>query len=388
MSLRGTQLNKLFVGQVPNNTTEENLREIFAPYGTVSEVMFLKNKVTGQHRGCAFVSYETTEEAQAAIDAMNDKVTLEGAKRTMILRVAGQNRPASEGGAAGGDHKLYIGMLSKSTTVEDLRTMFESYGNVVDAFLMHEKGDPTKSRGCGFVKFGNREECVRAISALHGNYKDKDAPQQVQVRFARTQLEKDNMQQPMGGGFNGMQQMGMNGMNQAAMGMGPMGWQQNGFGGAQDPYSGMGMQQNFMQQNGQDAFGGMQGMGGMNMYGMGGQMGGQGQGQGGQGQSQGQGSKGPTGANLFVYGIPDSYRDADLSTLFSSFGAIVSSKVQTDSQTGRAKGFGFVSFSDASVANAAISAMDGFVLQGRKLNVRVKKGDGGDGPSNNRFTPY
>jgi len=135
-------MNKLFVGQVPNNSTEENVREVFAPYGTVSDVMFLKNKVTGQHRGCAFVTYETAEEAQAAIDAMNDKVTLEGAKRTMILRVAGQNRPASEGGAAGGDHKLYIGMLSKTTTVEELRTMFESYGIVLDAFLMHEKGDP------------------------------------------------------------------------------------------------------------------------------------------------------------------------------------------------------------------------------------------------------
>lgn len=384
-------MNKLFVGQVPNNCTEENIKEVFGPYGTIQDVMFLKNKATGQHRGCAFVTFETNEEAQAAIDAMNDKVTLQGAKRTMIIRVAGQNRPDQ---GAGTDHKLYIGMLSRSTTVEDLRTMFEPYGNVLDSFIMHEKNEPTKSRGCGFIKFGQRDECIRAINALHGNFKDKDAPQMVQVRFAHTKQEKDNMQMNNFGGMQMGGQMGMNGMN--AMGMGGMGWQNNQFGGAADPYGNMGMGNNFgmpgMGQQGGDAFG-MQGMNGMNMYGMGGagqQMGGNmgggamGNG-GGSGQQQ---SKGPQGANLFVYGIPDSYRDPDLATLFASFGTIVSAKVQMDLQTSRSKGFGFVSFTDASLANAAISAMDGFVLQGKKLNVRVKRGDGGEGPSNNRFTPY
>ena len=47
---------------------------------------------------------------------------------------------------------------------------------------------------------------------------------------------------------------------------------------------------------------------------------------------------GPTGANLFVYGIPDTYGDSDLGALFSNFGNVISSKVQVEPASGRSKG--------------------------------------------------
>lgn len=355
--------NKLFVGQVPNATTEEQLQELFSPYGTVTDVMFLKNKATGQHRGCAFVTYSTPEEAQAAIDNLHETVTLPGANRTLIIRVAGQNRQ----NGADADHKLYVAMLSRSTTVEELRSIFEAYGNVLDSFLMHEKGDPTKSRGCGFIKYSSRDEAIRAINALHGKHTDKDAPRPIQVRFAHTKAEKD---QNTMGGF-GMVQPFMQQMPNMGMG-----WQN--YGGQADPYGngfGMGPDMGMMQQ--QPQFGGMGMVGGFNQQ-----------------QQQGGGggaavSKGPPGANLFVYGIPDTYRDTDLATLFSGFGNIVSAKVQVDLSSGRSKGFGFVSFDTVPNAQAAIGSMDGFILQGKKLNVRVKKGAGdSNGNSQQRFTPY
>jgi len=415
------QSNKLFVGQVPGTATDAQVREVFGPYGTIQEVMFLKNKVTGAHRGCAFVTFSTKEEAETALEALHEKHTLPGAKRTLIIRIAGQNKkPMGGGDETASEHKLYVAMLSRNTTQEEFQALFEPYGNVLDTFLMHEKGDTTKSRGCGFVKFATRDECLRAITAMHGIVKDKDSPQFMQVRFAHTKTEKDQQQNMMN--F-------MPGMMQGNMGMGAMGWQ--GFPNPADPYGtqqfgsmggmgGMGGGMGGMQQPGYPPMGQMNGMNAMTPpgtdgFGMGG-MGGQGgMGQGGMGQGMGQyggygamggmggmggaagggggghmQTKGPNGANLFIYGIPDSYRDENLATLFASFGAILSAKVQVDTTTGRSKGFGFVSFDNASVAQAAISAMDGFVLQGKKLNVRVKRaaGETQTHTSQNRFAPY
>lgn len=366
MSQYGDQSNKCFVGQVPGTTTEEEMREVFGAYGTVTDVMFLKNKLTGQHRGCAFVTFTSAEEANAAIAGLHDQHTLPGAKRTLIIRIAGQNKTDS-----GNEHKLYVAMLSRSTTVEELRTMFESYGNVTDSFIMHEKGDPAKSRGCGFVKYETREECLRAVSALHGKIRDKDAPQMIQVRFAHTKMEKDQFQNPMRN-FMGMGSMGM-GMGMTGD-MGMNSWQ--GYPPASDPYGNFGMQSGFM---GDQSYG-MQGMGGG--YG--------GMGYGAAPAARTQQAKGPPGANLFVYGIPDSYKDADLASLFQNFGTIVSAKVQVDLQTQRSKGFGFVSFDSVASAQSAISHMDNFILQGKKLNVRVKKGAGEQaaGGQTQRYTPY
>lgn len=87
-------------------------------------------------------------------------------------------------------------------------------------------------------------------------------------------------------------------------------------------------------------------------------------------------NRGPAGANLFVYGLPDAYADSDLNALFSNFGTVISATVQKDKATGTSKGFGFVSFTDAKDAAKAIAGMDGLVIGTKRLNVRVKKGDG------------
>ena len=86
---------------------------------------------------------------------------------------------------------------------------------------------------------------------------------------------------------------------------------------------------------------------------------------------------------LFVGGLSWNTTDDGLRSAFETFGAINDVKVITDRDTGRSRGFGFVTFDDAADAETAIEKMNGTELDGRTLNVNVaqdnRRGGGGGG---------
>jgi len=65
--------SKLYVGNLPWNTTEQELREAFEQFGVVKEVNIITDRDTGRSRGFAFVKMETLEEAKAAQEGMDGK---------------------------------------------------------------------------------------------------------------------------------------------------------------------------------------------------------------------------------------------------------------------------------------------------------------------------
>jgi cold-inducible RNA-binding protein len=88
------------------------------------------------------------------------------------------------------------------------------------------------------------------------------------------------------------------------------------------------------------------------------------------------------GKKLFVGGLSWNTDDHGLRTAFEHCGTIEDAKVITDRETGRSRGFGFITFSDASEAQNAIQQMNGTVIDGRSVNVNEaqdKRGGGGRG---------
>ena len=63
--------NKLFVGNLSFNTTENDLQDAFAAHGTVLEANLMTDRATGRARGFGFVTMSTEEEAQKAMAALN-----------------------------------------------------------------------------------------------------------------------------------------------------------------------------------------------------------------------------------------------------------------------------------------------------------------------------
>jgi len=75
------------------------------------------------------------------------------------------------------------------------------------------------------------------------------------------------------------------------------------------------------------------------------------------------------GRKLFVGNLAFSTTGAELEALFASAGTVESASVVNDRETGRSRGFGFVTFSDATGGNAAIAALNGKEVSGRALTV-------------------
>src|SRR5688572_8011079 len=89
-----------------------------------------------------------------------------------------------------------------------------------------------------------------------------------------------------------------------------------------------------------------------------------------------------SGARLYVGNLSFKTVEASLRAAFEGDGRkVVDCKIITDRETGQSRGFGFVEFGSADEANAAISAMDGQELDGRRLRVNLAqdRGTGGGG---------
>jgi len=85
--------NKLFVGNLSFNTTENDLQDAFAAHGTVTEANLMMDRTTNRSRGFGFVTMSTSEEAQQAITGLNGK-DLQGRALTVNIARPREERPA------------------------------------------------------------------------------------------------------------------------------------------------------------------------------------------------------------------------------------------------------------------------------------------------------
>ena len=85
--------NRIYVGNVSFQTTEDGLRDLFAPHGEVASVRMITDRETGRYRGFSFVEMATEEQASAAISAL-DGVELDG--RPLKVNLAKERQPRYE----------------------------------------------------------------------------------------------------------------------------------------------------------------------------------------------------------------------------------------------------------------------------------------------------
>ncbi|GFQ06109.1 cugbp elav-like family member 3 [Phtheirospermum japonicum] len=85
--LNKTSEHKLFVGMLPKNVDDAEVSALFSEYGTITDLQILRGSLQTT-KGCAFLKFETKEQAVAAIEALNGKHKMEGSTIPLVVKWA------------------------------------------------------------------------------------------------------------------------------------------------------------------------------------------------------------------------------------------------------------------------------------------------------------
>uniref|UniRef100_A0A8C7S1D6 Cugbp, Elav-like family member 1 n=1 Tax=Oncorhynchus mykiss TaxID=8022 RepID=A0A8C7S1D6_ONCMY len=421
---------KMFVGQIPRSWAEEQLRELFEPYGAVYEINVLRDRSQNppQSKGCCFITYYTRKSALEAQNALHNMKILPGMHHPIQMKPAD-----SEKNNAVEDRKLFIGMISKKCNENDIRLMFSPYGQIEECRIL--RGPDGLSR-CAFITFTARQMAQSTIKSMHQSQTMEGCSSPIVVKFADTQKDKEQkritqqlqqqMQQlntaSMWGNLTGLNSLGpqylavsdhllwrhpQQSFGLARAGSSPTSCNNNSMnpmaslGALQSLAAGAGAGLNMGSLAGMAALNGGLGSGGLS-NGTSSTMEALTQAYSGIQQyaaaalpslynqsllsqqsvsAAGSQKEGPEGANLFIYHLPQEFGDQDLLQMFMPFGNVISAKVFIDKQTNLSKCFGFVSYDNPVSSQAAIQSMNGFQIGMKRLKVQLKR-------SKNDSKPY
>nr|XP_015839519.1 PREDICTED: CUGBP Elav-like family member 4 isoform X6 [Tribolium castaneum] len=359
---------KLFVGMLSKQQTEEDVRQLFAPFGTIEECTILRGP-DGASKGCAFVKYSSHQEAQAAINSLHGSQTMPGASSSLVVKFADTEKE------------------------RQLRRMQQMAGNMslLNPFVFNQFG--------AYGAYAQQQAALMAAATAQGTYINPMAALATQIPHATLNGMANSVVpptsdvgvgagsgQPVNGAIPSLPSPTMPTFNMAAQTPNgqPGGTEAVYTNGIPQTYPAHALHLSIPAQglpNGEAAlqhaaYPGMQPYPGVAypaVYGQFPQAIPQPMSAVAPAQREGCSISGPEGCNLFIYHLPQEFGDAELMQMFLPFGNVISSKVFIDRATNQSKCFGFVSFDNPASAQAAIQAMNGFQIGMKRLKVQLKR---------------
>ncbi|KAK9040869.1 hypothetical protein V6N11_016005 [Hibiscus sabdariffa] len=309
--------HKLFVGMLPKNVSEAEVAALFSKYGTIKDLQIIRGSQQTS-KGCAFLKYETKEQALDALQAINGKHNFEGSSVPLVVKWADTEKERQARRA----QKAQFEALNKPNADSQHPSLFgalpmgyvppyNGYG-YQNQPAFHNMIPPV-NQGSAFrgIRPGlNPNIAPRNYAMPPGSYVGSGYPglQGLQYPMASTGGIMSHL--PLTGSPGSMQQANTNSNSSSSSSVGT---------------------------------------------------------------SSGGQIEGPPGANLFIYHIPQEFGDQELANAFQGFGRVLSAKVFIDKATGASKCFGFVSYDSPAAAQDAINTMNGCQLGGKKLKVQLKR---------------
>lgn len=334
---------KLFVGKLPNDIHEDEIRMVFNTYGRVTDahIMDGSRQRPGQEpQRCAFVTYETAEAARVAIQVLNDVYRFrEDAPEPINVSIA---RPRGSGGAGKGSNGK-AGPCGWSNGPSHDRGSSRGYDD--------KGGKGGYDRG-----FGGRDD--------RGSYE----------RFRSPIPDRGGGMGPVRGGYD------RGGDRDRGYDRGGSGYSRNG--GRDD--RGMGYERGYDRapERGYDRGGDRGGNHDRGYDRPRDDMDGKGRGK--------DGSNHPPGTKLYVGNLPPDISREALDMVFSTYGRLVDIHIMTGRQSKNGQACAFIVYSSTSETRTAISAMQvGYEIRPGEGNLIVKYADDkGVGRGNDRYKPY
>ncbi|ESO04987.1 hypothetical protein HELRODRAFT_185541 [Helobdella robusta] len=331
-------LTNLIVNYLPQTMSQDDLKSLFSSLGELESCKLIRDKATGMSLGYGFVNYKNPDDAQKALQTLSG---LRLQNKTIKVSLA---RPSSETikGA-----NLYVSGISKNWQVTELDNLFKPYGQIITSRIL---SDPQTglSKGVGFVRFDTRPEAEAAIKQLNGTI-PTGTTEPITVKFANTPSASTAKTPPV-------TQLPIQAV--AAVGVSPATVQTASYlaptrrlvgpihhQAARVRYSPL---ENPLTSYTNGIISGASNT-----------------------------SLSTTGFCLFVYNLAPETDESVLWQLFGPFGAVQNVKVMRDASTKKCKGFGFVTMTNYDEALLAITALNGYPINNRPLQVSFKKAKGG-----------
>lgn len=326
--------HKLFVGMLPKNVSDAEVSALFSQYGTIKDLQILRGSQQTS-KGCAFLKYETKEQALAAIEALNGKHKMEGSTVPLVVKWADTEK---ERQARRAQKAL---SQSSSSPNADSRQHPSLFGALPMGYMPPYNGYGYQTPGTyGVLQY--RLPPVQNQPAFHNmvpSVNQGNALRGVAPELSPGMGPRNYAVSP--GGFMGSTYPAVHGVQYPIAY--PGGIMTN------RPLSGSPGSAISASANSPSAASSSVST------------------------SSGSQVEGPPGANLFIYHIPQEYGDQELANAFQPYGRVLSAKVFVDKATGVSKCFGFVSYDSPAAAQTAISMMNGCQLGGKKLKVQLKR---------------
>lgn len=324
--------HKLFVGMLPKNVTDAEMIDLFSKYGNIKDLQILRGSQQTSKAGCAFLKYETKEQAVAAIEALNGTHKIEGSSVPLVVKWADtekerQARKAQKSPFQS-SNMLNANAMRQNSVFGALQM---GYVPQYNGFGYQPQGTyglmqyPPLSPVQNQAAFQNMVQPINQASSTRGANSEL-SPDLVPRSFNSTQLGSPYSPLP------GLQYPGV-------YPGGPI--NHRPFSNSHSSTKVQNLNANLPSSS--------------------------------PSSNPAPQIEGPPGANLFIYHIPQEFGDHDLANAFHSFGRVLSAKVFVDKATGVSKCFGFVSYDSPASAQAAISVMNGYQLGGKKLKVQLKR---------------
>lgn len=313
---------KLFVGMLSKKLCENDVRTLFNGYGTIEECTVLRD-TSGNSKGCAFVTFASKQSALSAIKALHQSQTMEGCSAPLVVKFADTQKE------------------------KELKRQQQMQANVWNALAAPQLQTPPQQYSP--VLSSNDATSLQLLQAMSGGSAAAAAA------LLPQQLLADNLLAPLG--VQNLVTLAAMSQPAAAAPLCVANLLGKGAGAAVERSLTTGLQTG-MTASDLSAYGSLITNATLNAAAI---------------AAAGKQIEGPDGCNLFIYHLPQEFTDTDLASTFLPFGPVISAKVFIDKQTNLSKCFGFVSFDNASSAQQAIAAMNGFQIGTKRLKVQLKR---------------
>lgn len=221
---------KMFIGGLSWQTSPESIREYFSAFGELAEVMVMKDPATRRSRGFGFITFSDPRSVDEVLKFPVHQ--LDGKLVEPKVAVPRKTNPK----LVMRTRKIFVGGLSSSTSLEDIKAYFEQFSKVKEAMLAYDK-ITNRHRGFGFVTFDN-EDVVDKICEIHFHEINGKMVESKKALPKEPRLAYYNNFYGAPMGMGGYGPMGGRGFN--SFGGNPYGGMRGGGGGGGNPYSGYG----------------------------------------------------------------------------------------------------------------------------------------------------